>query len=71
MKLEDKDYETIYIKLEKDRLVKPVRGKLRLTERGRKELKILAEKQATYAPIPWPRRKFMNVRKIDWFAEGL
>ena len=69
VRLEDKDYETIYAKLEKDHLVELVQGKLRLTEKGRKELKMLAEKQVTY--IAWPKRKFMNARKIDWFAEGL
>ncbi len=69
VRLEDKDYETIYAKLEKDQLVESVQGKLRLTEKGRKELKTLAEKQVTY--IAWPNRKFMNARKIDWFAEGL
>ncbi len=69
VKLEDRDYETIYAKLEKDRLVESVQGKLRLTEKGRKELKILAEKRVTY--ITWSQRKFMNARKIDWFAEGL
>lgn len=62
-------YETIYAKLEKDHLVESVQGKLGLTEKGRKELKMLAEKQVTY--ITWPKRKFMNARKIDWFAEGL
>ncbi len=69
VRLEDKNYETIYAKLEKDHLVESVQGKLRLTEEGRKELKMLAKKQVTY--IAWPKRKFMNARKIDWFAEGL
>ncbi|MCD6238545.1 MAG: hypothetical protein J7K51_04335, partial [Thermotogae bacterium] len=69
VRLEDKDYETIYAKLEKDHLVESVQDKLRLTEKGRKELKMLAEKQVTY--ITWPKRKFMNARKIDWFTEGL
>lgn len=69
VRLEDKDYETIYAKLEKDHLVESMQGKLKLTEKGRKELKILAEKQVTC--ITWPKRKFLNVRKIDWFAEGL
>ena len=69
VRLEDKDYETIYAKLEKDHLVELVQGKLRLTEKGRKELKMLAEKRITF--ISWPKRKFMNARKIDWFAEGL
>jgi len=55
--------------LEKDHLVELVQGKLRLTEKGRKELRRLAEKRVTF--INWPKRKFMNARKIDWFAEGL
>jgi hypothetical protein len=67
--LEDKDYETIYAKLEKDCMVESVQGKLRLTEKGRKELKMLAEKPVAY--IAWTQRKFMNARKIVWFAEGL
>jgi len=67
--LEDKDYETIYTKQEKDHLVESVHGKLRLTEKGRKELKMLAEKPVAY--IAWTQRKFMNARKIDWYAEGL
>jgi hypothetical protein len=50
--LEDKDYETIYAKLEKDHLVN-----------------ILAEKPVAY--IAWTKRKFLNARKIDWYAEGL
>ena len=69
VKLEDKDYETIYARLETDRLVESVQGKFRLTERGRKELKTLAEKQGTY--LPRLNLKSINLRKIDWFAEGL
>jgi hypothetical protein len=44
-------------------------GKLRLTDKGRKELNILAEKPVAY--IAWTKRKFLNARKIDWYAEGL
>ena len=69
VRLEDKDYEPIYAKLENDCLLESIEGELRLTEKGRKELEILAEKRVTY--ITWPQRKFMNARKIDWFAEGL
>ena len=69
VRLEDKDYETIYAKLEKDHLVESVQGKIRLTDKGRKELKILAEKPVAY--IAWTKHKFMNARKIGWFAEGL
>ncbi len=68
---EDKDYDSIYARVEEGRLVEPVKGKLRLTEKGRKELRTLAERQATY--IPWLQSKsvIMNARKINWFAEGL
>jgi DNA-binding PadR family transcriptional regulator len=42
----------------------------RLTEKGRKELKILAEKSAIY--LPWfQHKKFVNPRIINWLAEGL
>jgi hypothetical protein len=46
-----------------------VQGKLRLTEKGRKELKILAEKPV--ATDIGTQRMFLDTRKIDWFAEGL
>ena len=70
VKLEDEEYETVYAKLEKDCLVESVQGKLRLTEKGRKELKILAEKSAVY--LPWlQHKKFVNPRIINWLAEGL
>ena len=42
----------------------------RLTEKGRKELKILAEKSAAYLPWFQPK-KFVNPRIINWLAEGL
>jgi len=45
--MKDKDYETIYAKLEKDYLVEFAQGKLRLTENGRKELKMFVEKSIT------------------------
>jgi len=67
--LEDKDYETIYAKLEKDCMVESVQGKLRLTEKGRKELKILAEKPV--ATDIGTQRMLLDARKIVWFAEGL
>ena len=44
MGVEDKNYEAIYAKLESDCLVESVQGKIRLTDKGRKELKMLAEK---------------------------
>ncbi len=70
VRLEDQDYAAIYDKLEKDRLVESVQGELRLTEKGREELKILATKMPPY--LPWLRRELvLSPRKIDWFAEGL
>jgi len=70
VKLEEKEYETIYIKLEKEQLAESVQGKLRLTEKGKKKLNALAEEKTTY--LPWLRREVvLNARKINWFAEGL
>jgi hypothetical protein len=66
--LEDKDYESIYAKLERDCLVESVQGKLRLTERGRKELKMLAEMPV--ATDIGTQRMFLDARKIVWFAGG-
>ena len=67
--LKDGDYEIIYAKLEKDCLVESVQGKFRLTEKGRQELENLAEKSvATNLGV---QRRFMDARKINWFAEGL
>ena len=67
--LKDEDYETIYAGLERDCLVEQVQGKLKLTEKGRRELKMLAEKPV--AANFGTQQKFLNARKIDWFAEGL
>jgi len=68
--LEDEDYEAIYAKLEKDHLVESTQGgKLRLTERGREELKTLFEHRASY--LSWLYRKSIYPRKINWIAEGL
>lgn len=67
--LDDKDYESIYAKLERDGLVELVQDRLRLTEAGRKEMKSLAEMAAPYIGVLQPR--FLNARKINWFAEGL
>lgn len=70
VKLEDKDYETIYAKPEKDSMVESTQGgKLRLTERGREELKTLFEHRASY--LSWLYRKSIYPRKINWIAEGL
>lgn len=68
--LEENDYESIYSKLEKDNLIETVQDKLRLTEKGRKELNVLAEKQVTYLSSFW-REPTLNARKVNWFAEGL
>jgi hypothetical protein len=67
--LKDEDYETIYAGLERDCLVEQVQGKLKLTEKGRRRLKMLAEKPV--AANFGTQQKFLNARKIDWFAEGL
>jgi cation diffusion facilitator family transporter len=70
VKLEDKDYDAIYSRLENDALVEYTGDKLRLTEKGRKELKILAKDQPAY--LRWLHREtVISSRKIDWFAEGL
>lgn len=67
--LEDKEYESIYAKLERDGLVESEQGRLRLTEAGRKELKRLAGMPTSYIGASQP--KFLNARKINWFAQGL
>ena len=68
--LEEKDYDSIYARLENDGLVEFIEGKLKLTKRGRKELKDLALKRAS--PVPGIiRRKFCFARRIDYIAEGL
>ena len=70
VKLEDKDYDAIYSRLENNALVESTGDKLRLTERGRKELRILAKDQPAY--LSWLHREIViSPRKIDWFAEGL
>ena len=67
--LEDKDYESIYTKLDEDGLIESHQDRLRLTEVGRKELERLAEMATSYIGALKP--KFLNARKINWFAEGL
>ncbi|VUT25734.1 MAG: hypothetical protein MASP_01136 [Candidatus Methanolliviera sp. GoM_asphalt] len=68
--LEERDYDSIYAKLENDGLVEFIEGKLKLTERGRKELKDLAIKRAS--TVRWIiHRKFWFARRIDYIAEGL
>ena len=69
VKLEEKDYEAIYTNLEEENLVKLVQGKYQLTDEGVKELKRLSDLGSSY--ISGFQPKFLNIRKIDWFAEGL
>jgi len=68
--LEEKDYDSIYAKLENDGLVEFIEGKLKLTERGIEELKDLAIKRAS--PVrEIIRRKFWFARRINYITEGL
>jgi len=71
VKLEDKDYRSIYKKLESEELVeKTSEGELSVTDKGKKELKILAKEQPAY--LPWLHREVaLSPRKIDWFVEVL
>jgi len=65
--LKDEDYESIYAHLEKDCFIELSQGCFRITEKGREELKI-------FAPIITnigAQRRFMDSKKINWFAEGL
>ena len=65
--LKDEDYENIYAHLEKDCLMELSQDCFRITEKGREELKILAP-IITNIGI---QRRFMDSKKINWFAEGL
>jgi cation diffusion facilitator family transporter len=69
--LEDEDYQTIYRKLEKDKLIEPTRdGKVRLTDKGKSRLQELAVEKTAY--LPWAHREVViSPKKISWFAEGL
>jgi len=67
--LKDEDYESIYAHLEKDCLIESSQDNFRLTEKGKKKLKVLAEKPIT--TNIGTQRKFMDSKKINWFAEGL
>jgi len=67
--LKDEDYESIYAHLEKDCLIELSQDNFRLTEKGKKKLKVLAEKPIT--TNIGTQRKFMDSKKINWFAEGL
>jgi len=67
--LKDEDYESIYAHLEKDCMIESSQDSFRITEKGKRELKILAE-----MPIITnigAQRRFISPRKINWFAEGL
>ena len=67
--LKDEDYESIYAHLEKNCLIESSQDFFRITERGREELKIFAE-MPIIANIG-AQRRFMDSKKINWFAEGL
>ncbi len=65
--LKDEDYESIYNHLEKDCLIESSQDCFRITEKGREELKILAPIITNIGA----QRRFMDSKKINWFAEGL
>jgi len=67
--LKDEDYESIYAHLEKDCLIELSQDNFRVTEKGIEELKILAEMPIT--TNIGTQRRFMDAKKINWFAEGL
>jgi cation diffusion facilitator family transporter len=67
--LKNSDYDTIFDKLRNDLLAESFQGKLRLTEKGRNELKNLAQKRVTF--IPWLQSKLISPRKIKWWAQSL
>jgi len=61
--------EIIYTTLKENKLVKRVQNKYQLTEEGYKELKWFSDLGSSY--ISGLQPGFLNMRKIDWFAEGL
>ena len=67
--LKDEDYKSIYAHLEKDCLIELSQDNFRVTEKGIEELKILAEMPIT--TNIGTQRRFMDAKKINWFAEGL
>jgi len=67
--LKDEDYKSIYDHLEKDCLIELSQDNFRVTEKGIEELKILAEMPIT--TNIGTQRRFMDAKKINWFAEGL
>jgi DNA-binding PadR family transcriptional regulator len=65
--LKDEDYESIYALLKKNCLIESSQHCFRITEKGREELKILAPIIINIGA----QRRFMDSKKINWFAEGL
>ena len=65
--LKDEDYESIYAHLKKNCLIESSQHCFRITEKGREELKILAPIITNIGA----QRRFMDSKKINWFAEGL
>ncbi len=65
--LKDEDYESIYAHLDKNCLIESSQDCFRITEKGREELKILAPIITNIGA----QRRFMDSKKINWFAEGL
>lgn len=65
--LKDGDYESIYAHLEKDCLIESSQDCFKITEKGREELKILAPIITNIGA----QLRFMDLKKINWFAEGL
>jgi len=65
--LKDEDYESIYVHLEKNCLIESSQDCFRITEKGGEKLKILAPIITNIGA----QRRFMDSKKIKWFAEGL
>ena len=64
VRLEDKDYEAVYVKIENDQLAESIEsGKLRLSKKGKQELNRLAHN--------WAQKRYLAMNKINWMAEGL
>ena len=67
--LKDEDYESIYSHLKRDGLIESSQDSFKITEKGKEELKILAEMPiVTNIGV---QRRFISPRKFNWFAEGL
>jgi len=65
--LKDEDYESIYGHLKKNCLIESSQHCFRITEKGREEIKILAPIIINIGA----QCRFMDSKKINWFAEGL